>query len=97
MRMHFCYLDCHEAGLCCYLVIHLENLFRLLQLFYFHLCHTYLLTLPRRFERLSYLSVSKDRKEGNFAYIKELFVDRDCEKGKKDDSWFQLDVDISLL
>jgi hypothetical protein len=21
MRMHVCYLDCHEAGLCCYLVI----------------------------------------------------------------------------
>jgi hypothetical protein len=22
MRMHICYLDCHQAGLCCYLVIH---------------------------------------------------------------------------
>jgi hypothetical protein len=21
-----CYLHCHEAGLCCYLVIHIENL-----------------------------------------------------------------------
>jgi hypothetical protein len=38
MRMRVCYLDCHEAGLCCYLVIHIENLLRPLQLFYFHLC-----------------------------------------------------------
>jgi hypothetical protein len=35
--MHLCYLDCHEAGLCCYLVIHVKNLLRPLLLFYFHL------------------------------------------------------------
>jgi hypothetical protein len=23
--MHICYLDCHEVGMCCYLVIHKEN------------------------------------------------------------------------
>jgi hypothetical protein len=43
MCMRVCYLDCHEAGLCCYLLIHIENLLRPLRLFYFH----YLLTLPR--------------------------------------------------
>jgi hypothetical protein len=37
MRMRVCYLDFHKAGLCCYLVIHTENLLQLLQLFYFHL------------------------------------------------------------
>jgi hypothetical protein len=26
MHMHVCCLDCHEAGLCWYLVIHIENL-----------------------------------------------------------------------
>jgi hypothetical protein len=26
MRMRICYLDWHEAGLCCYLVIHIDNL-----------------------------------------------------------------------
>jgi hypothetical protein len=26
MRMHFCFLDCHEARLWCYLVIEIENL-----------------------------------------------------------------------
>jgi hypothetical protein len=31
------YRDCHEAGLCCYLVIHVENQLRPLQLLYFHL------------------------------------------------------------
>jgi hypothetical protein len=31
--MPICYLDCHEAGLCCYLVIHIENLLCPLQLF----------------------------------------------------------------
>jgi hypothetical protein len=37
MRMRACYLDYHEAGQCCYLVTHIENLLRPLQLFYFHL------------------------------------------------------------
>jgi hypothetical protein len=32
-----CFLDSHGAGLCCYLVIQIENLLRRLQLFYFHL------------------------------------------------------------
>jgi hypothetical protein len=45
MRMPVSYLDCHEAGLCCYLVIHIESLLRLLQQFYF-LFVIYLLTLP---------------------------------------------------
>jgi hypothetical protein len=42
MRMSICYLYCHEAWLCCYLMIHIENLLYQLLLFYF-----YLLTLPR--------------------------------------------------
>jgi hypothetical protein len=37
MRMRVYHLDCHEVGLCCYLVTHTENLLRPLQLFYFHL------------------------------------------------------------
>jgi hypothetical protein len=45
MSMRVCYLDCQEAGLCCYLVIHKENLLRPLQLFYFHFWPI-LLTLP---------------------------------------------------
>jgi hypothetical protein len=45
MRMRVCYLDCHEAGLCCYLVIHTENLWRPLQLFYSHLWLIYWLSL----------------------------------------------------
>jgi hypothetical protein len=27
MLMRVCYLNCNEAGLCCYLVIHIENLY----------------------------------------------------------------------
>jgi hypothetical protein len=41
MRMRVCYVDCHEAGLCCYLVIHIENLLHPLQLFCFHLWPIY--------------------------------------------------------
>jgi hypothetical protein len=37
MRMVVCYLDCHDAWLCCYLVIHIETLLHPSQLFYFHL------------------------------------------------------------
>jgi hypothetical protein len=37
MDMRVCYLDYHEAGMWCYLVIHTENQLRPLQLFYFHL------------------------------------------------------------
>jgi hypothetical protein len=41
MRMRVCYLDYHKAGLCCYVVIHIEDLLRPLQLFYFHLWPIY--------------------------------------------------------
>jgi hypothetical protein len=34
MRMRVRYLDSNEAGLCCYLVIHIQNLLHPLQLFY---------------------------------------------------------------
>lgn len=44
MCMHFCYLDCLEVRLCCYI----ENLLHLLKLFYFHFM-TYLLTLPHNY------------------------------------------------
>jgi uncharacterized membrane protein len=43
--MRVCYLVSHEAGLCCYLVIHIESLLRPLQLFYFHLWPIYWLSL----------------------------------------------------
>jgi hypothetical protein len=42
---HRRHLGCHEAGLCCYLVIHIENLLRTLQLFYFYLWPIYWLSL----------------------------------------------------
>jgi hypothetical protein len=45
MRMHVCYLDCNEAGLCCYLALHVENLLHPLQLFYFHLWPIYWLSV----------------------------------------------------
>jgi hypothetical protein len=45
MRMCVCYLSSHEAGLCCCLVMHMENLLRQLQLFYFHLWPMYWLSL----------------------------------------------------
>jgi hypothetical protein len=38
-------LGCHEAGLCCYLMIHIENLLHPLQLFYFHLWPVYWLSI----------------------------------------------------
>jgi hypothetical protein len=50
MRMHVCYLDCHEARLYCYLVIHIQNLLRPLQLFDFHLWPIYWLSLQILFE-----------------------------------------------
>jgi hypothetical protein len=45
MCMSVFYLDGHEAGLCCYLVIHVENLLRLYR--YFTSICDYLPTLPR--------------------------------------------------
>jgi hypothetical protein len=45
MRMCVCYLDCHEGGLCCYLVICIENVLCPLQMFYFHLWPIYWLFL----------------------------------------------------
>jgi hypothetical protein len=51
MRLRVCYLNCHEAGLCCYVVIHIEHLLRPLQLLYFHM--TYFL-IPLRLYSCSY-------------------------------------------
>jgi hypothetical protein len=34
MLMRVCYVDCNEAGLCCYLAIHIGNLFRQIKLFF---------------------------------------------------------------
>jgi hypothetical protein len=45
MCMHICNLGCHEAGLCCHLVIHRENRLCPLQIFYFHLWPIYWLSL----------------------------------------------------
>jgi hypothetical protein len=45
MSMLVWYLACHEAGLWCYLVIHIETLLHPLQLFYFYLCPVYWLSL----------------------------------------------------
>jgi hypothetical protein len=47
MRMRVCYLDGHEAGQCCYLVLDIENLLHPLQLFLLPFV-AYLLTLPRK-------------------------------------------------
>jgi hypothetical protein len=44
MRMLVCFLDCHQAGLCCYLVRHTGNVLRPLQLFYFNLWFVYWLS-----------------------------------------------------
>jgi hypothetical protein len=41
MRMRVCYLDSKEAGLCCCLVMQMENLLRPLQLLYFHCWRIY--------------------------------------------------------
>jgi hypothetical protein len=49
MSMRVCYVDCHETGLCCYLVMHIENLLRPLQLLYFHFWPIY--WLPRNWGR----------------------------------------------
>jgi hypothetical protein len=35
MFMSVCYLDCHEAGLCCYLLIQIQNLLHRIQLISF--------------------------------------------------------------
>jgi hypothetical protein len=45
MCMRVCYLDCHEVELCCYLVIHIENLLLPLKLFHFHLLPIYWFSL----------------------------------------------------
>jgi hypothetical protein len=45
ISMRIWYLDCHEAGLCCDVVIQVESLSRPLLLFYFHLWPIYWLSL----------------------------------------------------
>jgi hypothetical protein len=54
IHMHVCYLDCHEDGLCCYLVILIEKLVRPLQLFYFNLWPIYWLFIILQLGQLSF-------------------------------------------
>jgi hypothetical protein len=50
MRMRVCYLDCHEAGLCFYVVVYIENKLRPLQLCY-SICDILVTLLRPRFPR----------------------------------------------
>jgi hypothetical protein len=52
MNLHIrvCYQEYYDTRLCCYLVIHIENLFHPLQMFYFHLWPIYWLNAS--FQRL---------------------------------------------
>jgi hypothetical protein len=61
MCLRFCCLECHEAGLCCYLVIYIENLLRPLQLFYFHLWPIYWLSLVLYLESLWWDIITRNR------------------------------------
>jgi hypothetical protein len=58
MRMRVCCLYCHEARLCCYLVIHIENLLRPVQLFYFHLWAIYWLFLVNEYGVMEGMMIS---------------------------------------
>jgi hypothetical protein len=66
MRMLVYYLDCHEAGLCCYLVIHTENQLHPLQLFYtyFILWSIYWLSVVNT--KIHYFSLKIRREENTW-------------------------------
>jgi hypothetical protein len=53
MRMRVFYLDCHETGLCCYLVIHIQKPFTSIIAVLLPFV-TYLLTLSRNSHNMSY-------------------------------------------
>jgi hypothetical protein len=57
MSIHVCNLDCYDEGLCCYLVVQIGNLLRLLQLFYFNLWPNYWISLVNT-RVYSYISVA---------------------------------------
>jgi hypothetical protein len=64
LNMCICYLDCHEAGLCYYLVIQIENISCPLQSVYFHLC-------PIFTDSPSYI---------HYSYAREIHSDKCCVK-----------------
>jgi hypothetical protein len=72
MRMHACYLDCHEARLCWNLVIHIEKVLHPLQRLYFHLWRIYCLCLV-------YDVSGKSQQKKGTAFIRpSQFTDFDC-------------------
>jgi hypothetical protein len=71
MRMRVCYLDSHEAGLCCYLTIQIGNLLRPLQLFYFHLWPIYWLSLLSSPTSVSRPSLISDEYQATPCHIPE--------------------------
>jgi hypothetical protein len=80
MRMRVCYLGCHEAGLCCYLVMRIEKLLRPLQLFYFHLWPIYWLSLVHYWSTGSTRAPSgaSVNVEGVYGYFCSDQADTDC-------------------
>jgi hypothetical protein len=74
MRMGVCYLDCHEAGLCCYLMIYIANLLHPIQLFCFHLRLIYWLSFAWMKIYLTFLhSISFHKREnGYFQHVSSL-------------------------
>jgi hypothetical protein len=75
--MHLYYLDCHKTGVCCHLVIHIENLLRQLQQFYFSLWPvTYVLTLSRNSLLFQVYSSSPRHGSHNFEILCSLLRSR---------------------
>jgi hypothetical protein len=52
MRIHVCYLDCHEAGLCCYLMIQIKTITSITAVLF----PFYFLTLPRTLQEICLLT-----------------------------------------
>jgi hypothetical protein len=60
MSMSVCYLDYHEDGLCCFLMIHVGNILRPVQLFYLHLWPIYWLSLVHVYPKSTQCHNPKD-------------------------------------
>jgi hypothetical protein len=89
MRIRVCYLDCHEGGLCFYLVMYIENHLHPLQLFYFHLWPIYWSSLVRKTSVFFFLLLQRIT-SSLFPFLKTKIYAQCWVRVKRTLLWFEL-------
>jgi hypothetical protein len=82
--MRVCYLDCHEAGMCCYLLTLIDNLIRPLELFYLRMRPIHWRSLELRLAEPVWKTHICQKCFGLVRWIRNGSRARKCNSGEKE-------------